>query len=294
MDSVVAALEAGKNIALANKECFVAAGEILRELSEKSTSTLAPLDSEHNSIFQCLTGNQSSASINKIILTASGGPFLNSTRSALGDVTPADALCHPKWQMGKKISIDSATMMNKGLEVIEAAMMFDLPGEKIEVLVHPQSLVHGLVEYCDGTLLAALFETDMKVPICHALGYLRNARAGIESTPRVLKSGASFLELAKREALEFFSPDYEQFPALKLSYQVLEAGGSLPAVLNAANEIAVDAFLSEMIGFNEIYEVVNSTVQAHRPTTISNIEEVIAIDAGAREFASKTLRSYAA
>lgn len=283
---LLAAIAAGKHVALANKESIVAAGPLVKAALRTSTSVVVPVDSEHNSVFQCLLGRGRGAALRKVVLTASGGPFLHHTAEELAHVTPASAVAHPRWSMGQKISVDSATLMNKGLEVIEAAMLFDLRAEQIEVLIHPQSLVHGLAEYADGTLLAALFETDMRVPIAFALSFLRsNDPKSTPGTAPVL-SAVPFLDLAAKKELHFFAPDYERFPALRLCQRALEQGGTTPAVLSAANEIAVYAFLNQEIPFTDITEVVKEVIDLHCSKTLETLNDVMQADAWARECAS--------
>ncbi|MFN8389352.1 MAG: 1-deoxy-D-xylulose-5-phosphate reductoisomerase [Bdellovibrionota bacterium] len=284
----VSAVSAGKNLALANKECLVAGGSILVERARRSGARIAPVDSEHSSVFQCLKRNGCKEQVRRVILTASGGPFRNCSPEQLESVTPEDAVKHPTWSMGAKISVDSATLMNKGLEVIEAAVLFDLPGDKIEVLVHPESIVHGFVEFQEGTLLAALFSTDMRVPITYALKYLLGDS---DDTPQ-LESGVSFLDLAARGTLSFARPDVERFPALSLCYQALATGGQMPLVLNAANEIAVAAFLQGTLKFTDIPRVCAATMEAAPAQKTEDLEGIIAADAHARSVASKLCEDF--
>ncbi|MDQ3072916.1 MAG: 1-deoxy-D-xylulose-5-phosphate reductoisomerase [Bacteroidota bacterium] len=238
--STIKALESGKAIALANKETLVVAGELITALAKEKRNPVIPVDSEHSAIFQCLAGESSNA-VEKIILTASGGPFRNFTKAMLSSVTKAQALKHPNWEMGQKITIDSATLMNKGLEVIEAKWLFDLPPAKIEVIVHPQSIIHSMVQFADGSIKAQMGLPDMKVPISYALSYpFRLAN----SSPRF-----SFLEYPQ---LNFELPDTENFPCLNLAFEAMKKGGNMPCILNAANEIVVEAFLEERIHFIEI------------------------------------------
>lgn len=286
---VLAAIEAGKNIALANKECLVAAGPLVREALARSSATVVPVDSEHSSIFQCLLRRGRSERIERITLTASGGPFLRTPAAELAAVTPEQAVNHPRWRMGAKISVDSATLMNKGLEVIEAAMLFDLPGERIDVLVHPESLVHGFVEYGDGAVLAALFEPDMRVPIAYALSYLRAPRLGTaaDGPAGTMSSGVTPLALARRGAIHFEQPDHEKFPLLQLAYAALRSGGTAPTVLNAANEIAVSAFLDRQIRFTDIPLVVGETLQSYPGNHLRTIADIVEADSLARRAASE-------
>ena len=266
----IAAIEAGKNIALANKETLVMAGHLVMEAAKKRHVTILPIDSEHNAIAQALEAGQRQ-DVSKLILTASGGPFRTLPTNELWLVTPEQALAHPNWDMGKKISIDSATLMNKGLEVIEARWLFDLGVEDIEVLIHPQSIVHSMVEFMDGSVVAQLGIPDMRIPIAYALSYPERLRLNL---PR--------LNLATAQDLSFSRPDFERFPALKLAYQVCKRGGTLPAVLNAANEVAVEAFLARKIRFPEIALVVAETVN-HLPSgEAASIAAVLDADLAAR------------
>jgi len=246
---VVAAIEAGRHIALANKETLVAAGELVTRLAMKHQVALLPVDSEHSAIFQCLQGEQYHP-IEKIILTASGGPFRTKTAEELSYVTKDEALRHPSWNMGAKITIDSATMMNKGLEVIEARWLFDVPAERIEVMVHPQSVIHSMVQFADGSVKAQLGVPDMRVPIQYALSY-----------PYRLYSDIPRLDFEKYTALTFEKPDMQRFPALDLAYQALKDGGNRPCVMNAANEAAVEAFLNGRIGFTDIPRWIEQAIQ---------------------------------
>ena len=288
---VVAALEAGKNVALANKEALVTAGELVIKTARRSGSLIMPIDSEHNSIYQCLLGRESGDVIRKIVLTASGGPFLNHSAADLERIAPADAVRHPRWNMGPKISVDSATLMNKGLEVIEAAHLFNLPGEKIEVLVHPQSLVHGLVEFVDGSIVAVMYQTDMRVPISFALGALSSAEPHKRRGARLNHGLVPALNLAAEGRLDFSAPDLQRFPALRLSYDVLARGGTAGATLNAANEVAVAAFLANKIRFTSIYKIVEQTVASCRIDVYDTIEQVEEADSVARAVASELIRA---
>jgi len=266
----VAAIRAGKDIALANKETLVMAGELVMEMVRRHQVRLLPVDSEHSAIFQALAAGRNE-DVAKIILTASGGPFRTLSERELWDATPKQALAHPNWDMGKKISIDSATLMNKGLEVIEAKWLFDVELENIEVIVHPQSVVHSLVEFIDGSVVAQMGIPDMRIPIAYALSY-----------PNRLKTGLSPLNLTKCSELEFFAPDYYRFPALQLAYQVCKRGGTLPAVLNAANEVAVEAFLAGSIRFPEITLVVLETVNRVPRNEVKDVASVMDADLAAR------------
>ena len=266
----LAAIKAGKNIALANKETLVMAGDLVMGMVRQHKVELLPIDSEHNAIFQALAAGRRE-DVLKIILTASGGPFREKNERDLWDVTPEEALNHPNWDMGNKISIDSATLMNKGLEVIEARWLFDIDVEHIEVLVHPQSIVHSLVEYIDGSVIAQMGIPDMRIPIAYALSW-----------PERLKTGLSRLNLAQCMDLNFLPPDFTRFPALKLAYQACKRGGTLPAVLNAANEIAVAAFLEKKIRFPEISLVVSETLNRLPRKDIKDVETVLEADLSAR------------
>lgn len=245
----LAAAQAGKKVLLANKEALVMSGQLFMDAIHHSGATLLPIDSEHNAIFQCLpfkyAGNMAEHGITKIILTASGGPFLNRDVDSLVDVTPSQAVAHPNWVMGRKISVDSATMMNKGLEVIEAHWLFSAPAEKIDVLIHPQSVIHSMVSYSDGSVLAQLGNPDMRTPIAYGLAY-----------PERIASGVAPLDLTQFAGLNFHQPDYQRFPCLKLAYDALKAGDSASIVLNASNEVLVQAFLDEKIGFRAIDQVI--------------------------------------
>jgi len=265
LDSSLAAAASGKQLLLANKESLVMSGELFMETVRNNGARIIPIDSEHNAVFQCLptapylptadlpTESAVTSGVEKITLTASGGPFLNLPLSEFGDVTPEQACKHPRWSMGQKISVDSATMMNKGLEVIEASYLFNLEAEKIAVLVHPQSIVHSLVHYIDGSVLAQLANPDMRVPIAHGLGF-----------PGRVQSGALSLDLAELADLQFFPPDLDRFPCLRLGIEAVKQGGSAPIVLNAANEVAVEAFLSGQIKFTQI-ALINEKVLSKTP-----------------------------
>lgn len=248
LPAVVAGLKAKKKIALANKEALVTGGKIVSDLAKANNDIIYPVDSEHSAIFQCLQGKANNE-IKKILLTASGGPFRNFTKEQLKNVTVSDALKHPTWNMGRKITIDSSTLMNKGLEVIEAKWLFDVPAEKIHPIIHPESVVHSAVEFEDGAVIAQMGEPDMKLPIMYAFEY-----------PERVYSGAGFLDLAKRGKLTFFEPDYEKFPCLKLAFEAIRLGGNVPCALNAANEVAVDLFLNEKITFNDIPNIIEHTI----------------------------------
>jgi 1-deoxy-D-xylulose-5-phosphate reductoisomerase len=266
----MAAITAGKTVALANKEALVTAGSLMTDAAQRSGATILPVDSEHNAIFQCLDGNRLEQ-VARLVLTASGGPFRTASTAEMRSVSPAQAVAHPNWSMGAKISVDSATLMNKGLELIEAHHLFGLPSRQIDVVVHPQSVIHSMVEFIDGSVLAQLGSADMRIPIAYALGW-----------PDRIPSGAERLDLLKVRQLDFEEPDLERFPALKLARQAMEEGGSAPAVLNAANEVAVAAFLAGSIGFSDIARLVEAALQGDRPLAPTSIDDVIAIDQGVR------------
>jgi len=274
----IAAARAGKQVLLANKEALVMAGSLFMRAVAEAGARLLPIDSEHNAVFQCLPGgaNPGSAGVRRIVLTASGGPFRATPLERLHEVTPEQACAHPNWVMGRKISVDSATMMNKGLEVIEARWLFDAPPERIEVLIHPQSIVHSLVEYIDGSMIAQLSNPDMRVPIAHALAY-----------PERIGSGAVALDLAVVTGLSFERPDTRRFPCLGLAYQALREGATAPAILNAANETAVEAFLAGRLRYTAIHAVVGETLQ-HVPSGKADaLEAVLEADGCARRSAAE-------
>lgn len=274
----LAAARAGRKILLANKEALVLSGQLFMDLVERHGATLLPIDSEHNAIFQSLPmayGRAPAASgVAKIVLTASGGPFLKRAVDTLEHVTPDEACKHPNWSMGRKISVDSATMMNKGLEVIEAHWLFGASAEQIEVVIHPQSVIHSMVSYVDGSVLAQLGNPDMRTPIAHALAY-----------PARIDSGVAQLDLTTMAALQFEKPDFERFPCLALAFAALRAGGTAPALLNAANEIAVEAFLARRIGFRDIDRVVARVMAENDHGAADSIDAVLAQDARARSAA---------
>ncbi|HEV7501126.1 MAG TPA: 1-deoxy-D-xylulose-5-phosphate reductoisomerase [Vicinamibacteria bacterium] len=271
------ALEAGKDVALANKETLVMAGELMVAQSRARGGRLLPIDSEHCALHQCLDGRRPEE-VRRLVLTASGGPFRNRPRESFGAVTPAEALQHPTWNMGRKITIDSATLMNKGLEVIEARWLFGLPAERVEVLVHPQSVVHSMVEFVDGTVLAQLGVTDMRLPIQYALSYPEKWPAAIPG-----------LDFSGGLHLDFDAPDHDRFPCLGLAYRALAAGGSLPAVLNAANEEAVAAFLDERLPFTAIPETIEEVMGDHPAAGVGCLEDVLEADTWARDRARGAL-----
>ncbi|MDR6840194.1 1-deoxy-D-xylulose-5-phosphate reductoisomerase [Pseudoxanthomonas sacheonensis] len=269
--STLAAARAGKRLLLANKESLVLAGELLMAAANGANAEIIPIDSEHNAVFQCLRSRQTQGDVRRIVLTASGGPFRGRSRESLASVTREQAIAHPKWSMGPKISVDSATLMNKGLELIEAHHLFDIPGEKLGVLVHPQSLVHSLVEFVDGSTLAQLGLPDMRTSLAVGLGW-----------PQRIESGVAGLDLLAQGRLDFEAPDTEAFPCLRLAWQALEAGGTAPAVLNAANEVAVSAFLQGRIGFLAIPALVEDALARLPAAPAESLEALLATDAQAR------------
>jgi len=276
------ALEAGKDVALANKETLVMAGELMVATARDRGARLLPIDSEHCALHQCLDG-RSPDEVRRLVLTASGGPFRNRPRETFASVTPAEALNHPTWNMGRKISIDSATLMNKGLEVIEAHWLFGVPAARIEILVHPQSVVHSMVEFVDGTVLAQLGVTDMRLPIQYALSHPERWEAAIPG-----------MDLGRAMRLDFELPDHERFPCVRLAYRALEGGGTLPAVLNAANEEAVAAFLEGRIPFPAIPGTIGEVMAAHAAQPARSLEHVLEADAWARERSRGVLERHAA
>ncbi len=277
-----AAARTGKLVLLANKETLVMAGRIFMDLVKHNNATLLPIDSEHNAIYQSLphsyNGNLEAAGVSRILLTASGGPFRCAPLDSLATVTPEQACAHPNWDMGQKISVDSATMMNKGLEVIEAHWLFDAAPDKIHVVIHPQSVIHSMVAYVDGSVIAQLGNPDMRTPIAHAMGY-----------PDRIDSGVSALDMFKVAHLDFEEPDFQRFPCLRLAYQALAAGGNMPAVLNAANEIAVQSFLDKRMAFTAIPNMIEHVMQATQPEEIATLEDVLRTDTLARDKARKWL-----
>ena len=278
----LAAARAGKKLLLANKEALVMSGALFMDAVAASGATLLPIDSEHNAIFQCLPlGYQRTPrahGIRKILLTASGGPFLDRDVATLDAVTPEQAVAHPNWRMGRKISVDSATMMNKGLEVIEAHWLFGAQPDQIEVVIHPQSVIHSMVSYADGSALAQLGNPDMRTPIAHALAY-----------PDRIDSGVDPIDLARIAQLNFREPDYQRFPCLKLAFDALDAGGSAPAVLNAANEIAVEAFLDRRIGFRKIPQVIEQVLNRLPNAPVDDLDSLLLQDQRARSAAQALL-----
>ena len=271
LEPVMAAVEAGRTVALANKEALVTAGSLMTEAAVRAGATILPVDSEHNAIFQCLAGSRSQ-DIARLVLTASGGPFRKLSSAQMAAMTPEQAVAHPNWSMGAKISVDSATMMNKGLELIEAHQLFGLPGERIDILVHSQSVIHSLVEFIDGSVIAQLGAADMRIPIAYTLAW-----------PERMATPAERLDLARIGSLDFEPPDLARFPALRLAREVLAAGGAAPIVLNAANEIAVAAFLERRIGFTDIAATVARALETIDAGAPRSIAEVIDIDSQVRE-----------
>ncbi len=280
----LAAASSGKQLLLANKEALVLAGALLIDAARASGARILPNDSEHNAIFQCLpekrSGDLATPGVRRILLTASGGPFLRTRREELAAVTPEQAIAHPNWRMGPKISVDSATLMNKGLELIEACHLFAVTPDRIEVIVHPQSIVHSLVEFEDGSVIAEMSQPDMRVPIAYALGW-----------PDRIGSGVAPLDLVKIGKLSFEVPDLEKFPCLALAGEAARSGGTAPAVLNAANEVAVAAFLARRLNFDRIAAVIESVLQQHEPGPVGCLDDALAADAWARERAEATLHS---
>ena len=281
----LAAVEAGKKVLLANKEALVMSGALFIEAVRRSGAVLLPIDSEHNAIFQCMPGDYarglSAVGVRRILLTASGGPFRETPVEALLDVTPEQACAHPNWSMGRKISVDSASMMNKGLELIEACWLFDAAPAKVEVVVHPQSVIHSLVDYVDGSVLAQLGNPDMRTPIANALAW-----------PERIDSGVAPLDLFAIARLDFQAPDEQRFPCLRLARQAAEAGNSAPAVLNAANEVAVEAFLERRIRFPEIAGMIEQVLDQEPVVPLPSLDAVFAADQRARELSREWLRRH--
>lgn len=275
----LAAIEQKKTLAVASKEIFVMAGEIVMQKAKEHQVSVLPVDSEHNAIFQCLAGGRPESEISRLILTASGGPFRKLPADELKNVTVSDALSHPTWQMGKKISIDSATLFNKGLEIIEARWLFDIPMQKIDVIVHPQSIIHSMVEYIDGSVIAQMNNADMCFPIQYAITWPRRVQGGVEP-----------INFSQLQSLEFQAPRFDDFPALKIAIQAGTDGGSAPAMMNAANEVAVAAFLSNKIKFPSIWATVEQTMESCDDMGSSSIEELIASDQEARRIAEEIVK----
>jgi 1-deoxy-D-xylulose-5-phosphate reductoisomerase len=286
LTSTLAAVRAGKRVLLANKESLVMGGTLVLEEVRKSGAVLLPVDSEHNAIFQCLpqpgAAGEAARGIRRVLLTASGGPFLRTARERLARVTPEMACAHPRWVMGRKIYVDSATLMNKGLEIIEAQLLFGLMAGQVEVLVHPQSIVHSLVEYADGSVLAQLSNPDMRTPIAHALAWPERIDSGVES-----------LDLVRCGPLAFEAPDLERFPCLRLAQAAAAAGATAPAVLNAANEVAVGAFLEGRLNFTGIPAVIEDVLEQHVPRAVRVLGDVLEADAWARALATTRLSARA-
>ncbi|MBT8515820.1 1-deoxy-D-xylulose-5-phosphate reductoisomerase [Polynucleobacter paneuropaeus] len=280
----LAAAKAGKRILLANKEALVMSGNLFMDAVRQGGGELLPIDSEHNAIFQCLPVHYSKSpsqhhGVEELWLTASGGPFRNTPIAELSQVTPEQACAHPNWVMGRKISVDSATMMNKGLEVIEAYWLFGLPIEKIQVLIHPQSVVHSMVRYCDGSVIAQMGQPDMRTPIAYGLAWPDRITAGVQS-----------LSLTQQAALNFMEPDLQRFPCLSLAFQAGKQGGTAPVILNAANEIAVAAFLDNALQYLQIPEVVERVLNTTPPSTPSSLEDILEVDAKSRVLATDVIQ----
>jgi len=278
----LSAVRSGKRVLIANKEPLVMTGDLFMREAKRCGASILPIDSEHNAIFQCLPDDQSQRGVRKIHLTASGGPFRGRQWQDLADITPAQACAHPNWSMGQKISVDSATMMNKGLELIEAAALFDMPAQHVDILVHPQSSIHSLVEYDDGSFLAQLGAPDMRIPIAHAMSW-----------PERIESGAATLDLADIARLDFEKPDMDNLPCLALARSAAEQGGAIPAILNAANEVAVDAFLNSEIAFTQIPVIIEKTINTTSIIGFDSIEAVLHIDNEARNNAQAAIKSCA-
>lgn len=274
----ITAIKAGKTVGIANKEALVMAGDIVMKEAKKYKVKIIPVDSEHSAVSQCLEGHNS-AEIRRIILTASGGPFVNKTKNDLKNIKAKEALKHPNWSMGRKITIDSSTLMNKGLEVIEACWLFDVSPEKVDVLIHPQSIIHSMVEFKDRSCMAQMSMPDMRGPISYALSY-----------PERIAGAIPGLELEKTGSLTFRKPDHDMFPCLSYAYEAIKTGGTMPAVLNAANEIAVYAFLDDKIGFNDIPAVIRKTVDSHTVNTTPALEDLLEADRWAREKAENYVK----
>jgi len=279
LEPVMAAVNAGRVVALANKEALVTAGALMTDAAKAKGATLLPVDSEHNAIFQCLAGSRTD-DVSKLILTASGGPFRTWDAPKIGAATPAQAVAHPNWSMGAKISVDSATLMNKGLELIEAHYLFGLPSDRIDVVVHPQSVIHSMVEFVDGSVLAQLGSPDMRIPIAYALAW-----------PDRMPTPAQRLDLAAIGRLDFEQPDFKRFPALRLAREALEAGGAAPIVLNAANEVAVASFLQGTIGFLDIARTVQEALNEANYDAPRSIGDVLQIDRMTRESAKAMMKA---
>lgn len=283
----LAAAKAGKTVLLANKEALVMSGPIFMQAVNESGAVLLPIDSEHNAIFQCMpagytTGHRAKQA-RRILLTASGGPFRKTPIETLPDVTPDQAVAHPKWDMGRKISVDSATMMNKGLELIEACLLFDMQPDDIQVVIHPQSIIHSMVDYVDGSVLAQMGNPDMRTPIAHAMAW-----------PERFDSGVTPLDIFEVGHMDFEKPDLQRFPCLRLAYEAIKAGGIMPTVLNAANEVAVEAFLNEKVKFTDIAVIIERSMAQFGPDKADSLEQVLQADSQAREVAEKVIESLVA
>ena len=275
------AVQHAKRVLIANKEPLVMTGDLFMREAQLSGAVILPIDSEHNAIFQCLPDTQDKRGVNKIHLTASGGPFYGKKWSDLTNITPDEACAHPNWSMGRKISVDSATMMNKGLELIEAAALFGLSADRVDIVIHPQSIIHSMVEYEDGSFLAQLGAPDMKIPIAHALAW-----------PERIDSGAKTLDITQVSRLDFHKPDMQNLPCLALARQAAVDGGSAPAILNASNEIAVEAFLQGEISFTNIPDIIDHTLQLMPNMAVSSVDDVLQIDHEARQNAHEALKSF--
>jgi len=282
----LAAAKAGKNVLLANKEALVMSGQILLQAINASGATLLPIDSEHNAIFQCMPAGYTTGHVAKqarrILLTASGGPFRQTPIADLDHVTPEQAIAHPKWDMGKKISVDSATMMNKGLELIEACLLFNMQPDDIQVVIHPQSIIHSMVDYVDGSVLAQMGNPDMRTPIAYALAW-----------PERFESGVAPLNIFEVGHMDFEQPDLQRFPCLRLAYQAIKAGGIMPTVLNAANEIAVEAFLAEQVRFSDIAKIIEQSMTHFTPDNADSLDLVLQADQQARAVATTVISQLA-
>lgn len=283
----LAAAKAGKTVLLANKEALVMSGQIFMQAVSDSGAVLLPIDSEHNAIFQCMpagyTPGHTAKQARRILLTASGGPFRKSPLETLPDMTPDQAVAHPKWDMGRKISVDSATMMNKGLELIEACLLFNMDPDQIQVVIHPQSIIHSMVDYVDGSVLAQMGNPDMRTPIAHAMAW-----------PERFDSGVAPLDIFEVGHMDFERPDLQRFPCLRLAYEAIKAGGIMPTVLNAANEIAVEAFLNEEVKFTDIALIIERSMAQFKPDNADSLELVLQADQQARDVAKTVIGNLAA
>ncbi len=281
LESSISAVKSGKKILLANKESLVMCGRLFIDLAKKHKATILPVDSEHNALHQCFFNNENDTNVEKIILTASGGPLLNKDINSFDKISVEEALNHPTWSMGKKISIDSATMMNKGLEIIEAMHLFDLKSSQIEVIIHPQSLIHSMVCYCDGSIIAQASKNDMKIPISYCLGWPKRINSGISSLNFTSQAPFTFQEVSK-----------ERYPCFFLAKEVAKEGDSLPTAMNAANEEAVLAFIDKKIKFTDIYKIINDTLNTQEKIRLKSLEDVIDVDQNSRNSAKKLVESY--